>query len=55
MGLTTGRSLTTPTVAGQKLAMDGAYSRANIDVDSVSCILSVICFFVFLFFLKHRG
>jgi hypothetical protein len=39
VGLTAGRSLTTPTVEGQVLAIEGAFSRACIDVDDVSCIL----------------
>jgi hypothetical protein len=38
VGLTAGRSIATPTVEGQKLAIVGAYSRAGIDVDAVSCI-----------------
>lgn len=41
VGLAAGRSLTTPAIEGQMAAIRGAYSRASIDVDSVSCILFI--------------
>jgi hypothetical protein len=63
VGLTSGRSLTTPTVEGQKLAIEGAYAKACIGIDSVNCILlsrffraccRSLCSFSIFFLVKFR-